>query len=58
MPMRAHDLVRVELDLVKLQCFVQDFLERNEIAFRAENPRTQVRSVQGVVKPFSLICSR
>ena len=40
MPMRAHDLVRVKFDLVKLQRFMKNFLESNEITGLAKNLRT------------------
>ena len=40
MPMPAHDLVRVKFDLVKLQRFMKNFLESNEITGLAKNLRT------------------
>ena len=52
--MRSHDLIGIKFNLVELQRFVEDFLKGGKISLLAKNLRTQVCTVQRVIKPSPL----
>ena len=46
----GHQLVAVQLNLVNLQTFVQNSFERGEVRVCVKNIRSQVATIEGVIK--------